>query len=125
MRPLRFLSGHEESDDLESVHDEMSSVVVLLFLILALVMCNVSQHILSRYNDVLPYTVVVFVLGMACAGFANMEFFRKSGDTTIGPSIDSWVNFDAYLLLFVFLPVLLFGEAMSLNWHRVKGFLFL
>jgi NhaP-type Na+/H+ or K+/H+ antiporter len=25
------------------------------------------------------------------------------------------------MILFVFLPVLLFGEVMNLNWHHIKG----
>lgn len=31
-----------------------------------------------------------------------------------------WVNIDADLLLYVFLPPLVFGEAMSLNWYHAK-----
>jgi NhaP-type Na+/H+ or K+/H+ antiporter len=31
-----------------------------------------------------------------------------------------WGNIDATLILFIFLPALIFGEAMSLNFHRVK-----
>lgn len=40
---------------------------------------------------------------------------------TFGNSIHDWVNIDADLLLFVFLPPLIFGEAMSLNWYHLKG----
>lgn len=43
---------------------------------------------------------------------------------TFGKSIAQWVNIDADLLLFVFLPPLIFGEAMSLNWYHVKGGIF-
>ena len=32
-----------------------------------------------------------------------------------------WTNIDAELLLFVFLPPLIFGEAMQLNWYQAKG----
>lgn len=31
------------------------------------------------------------------------------------------MNIDANLLLYVFLPALIFGEAMSLNWYHLKG----
>lgn len=35
--------------------------------------------------------------------------------------MSEWVNINADLMLFVFLPPLIFGEAMSLNWYHVKG----
>lgn len=38
-----------------------------------------------------------------------------------GESIIQWIDIDAELLLFVFLPPLIFGEAMSLNWYHAKG----
>lgn len=38
-----------------------------------------------------------------------------------GESVNQWVHIDADLLLFVFLPPLIFGEAMSLNWYHVQG----
>ena len=38
-----------------------------------------------------------------------------------GDSVTQWTNIDADLLLFTFLPPLIFGEAMSLNFYHVKG----
>lgn len=35
--------------------------------------------------------------------------------------MNQWVHIDADLLLFTFLPPLIFGEAMSLNWYHVQG----
>ena len=40
---------------------------------------------------------------------------------SFGESINKWVNIEADLILYVFLPPLLFGEAMNLNWYQVKG----
>jgi NhaP-type Na+/H+ or K+/H+ antiporter len=39
----------------------------------------------------------------------------------LGESIIRWVNIDGDLILYVFLPALIFGEAMNLNWYQVKG----
>jgi NhaP-type Na+/H+ or K+/H+ antiporter len=36
-------------------------------------------------------------------------------------SITRWANIDGELILYVFLPALIFGEAMNLNWYQVKG----
>jgi NhaP-type Na+/H+ or K+/H+ antiporter len=38
-----------------------------------------------------------------------------------GESVNEWVDIDADLLLFVFLPPLIFGEAMGLNFYHVRG----
>jgi NhaP-type Na+/H+ or K+/H+ antiporter len=39
----------------------------------------------------------------------------------MGISVTIWANIDPELILYVFLPPLIFGEAMSLNWHHVQG----
>ena len=39
----------------------------------------------------------------------------------MGQSIELWESINAELMLFVFLPPLVFGEAMSLNWYHLKG----
>jgi NhaP-type Na+/H+ or K+/H+ antiporter len=36
-------------------------------------------------------------------------------------SITRWANIDGELILYVFLPALIFGEAMNLNWYQAKG----
>ena len=38
-----------------------------------------------------------------------------------GDSVTMWANIDPDIMLYVFLPPLIFGEAMSLNWHHVQG----
>ncbi len=38
----------------------------------------------------------------------------------LGSSIHMWVDIDADLLLYVFLPPLVYGEAMGLNWYHAK-----
>jgi NhaP-type Na+/H+ or K+/H+ antiporter len=38
-----------------------------------------------------------------------------------GDSITDWVNIDADMMLFTFLPPLIFGEAMNLNFYHFKG----
>jgi NhaP-type Na+/H+ or K+/H+ antiporter len=35
----------------------------------------------------------------------------------LGQSINSWKKLDPEMILFLFLPILIFGEAMSLKWY--------
>lgn len=95
------------------------SVVILLFILLALTVSTAFMHILSlsRFEHVaIPYTVVVFLLGVV---FSFLTTVRDLG--AFGDSLNQWVNLDADLLLYIFFPALAFGEAMHLKWHHVKG----
>eukprot|EP00981_Chlorochromonas_danica_P005774 scaffold1190_cov187-Ochromonas_danica.AAC.6 len=70
---------------------------------------------LSFLGEKVPYTVVLFILGTLFSLADNAH------GITFGESVSEWVNIDADLMLFVFLPPLIFGEAMYLNWYYFKG----
>ena len=70
----------------------------------------------ARYNDVVPYTVGVFLLGIVFSSIAKTKHLSSFHD-----SLNMWLNIDADLILYTFLPILIFGEAMSLNWHHAQG----
>ena len=74
------------------------------------------MQLLSRYGEAIPYTVVIFLLGII---FSFVSKDKNAGSFT--ESVNEWVKIDAELILFIFLPPLIFGEAMNLNWHHVKG----
>jgi len=90
-------------------------VVIILFMFFGLGIGIIIMQILSAIGDPLPYTVVVFMAGLL---FSLMD---KNNAGLFGESVTEWVDIDADLLLFTFLPPLIFGEAMSLNFYHVKG----
>ncbi len=92
------------------------SEVGLVFLFYSLSMGAVITYVLSRLQTELPYTVVVFAFGSIIA----VIFQNISGDDILNQSIDLWDTFEPRLILFIFLPALLFGESMSLNFHHVR-----
>lgn len=92
-----------------------NSEIVIYFMFFALLVGTVTSYTLSRVNIGLPYTVVLFVLGMVIARW-SIAFDMK----IMGESIDQWSGISPHLILYVFLPALLFGEAMNLNIHDVK-----
>ena len=93
----------------------MNPAVVLLFMFLGLIAGIVVLQLMSKFGERIPYTVVIFLLGLCLAATA----VSSGGAWT--DSIIAWENIDADLMLFVFLPPLIFGEAMGLNWYHVKG----
>lgn len=93
------------------------SQVLIVFLFLALLIGAVITYVLSRSASKLPYTVVVFAVG---AGLAFMFEPIDDGDV-LKQSEHLWNHMEPELILFMFLPALLFGEAMSLNFHHIRG----
>jgi len=77
--------------------------------------CNV---LLAHYAAWMPYTVFIMVVGLL------VGLLHRGTDNGLGvlsDSIEAWDHIDPHLLLFAFIPPLLFGDSMSLNFHHVKA----
>lgn len=126
-------SAAEESEQPEPID-------VLLFMFFGIGVGVLFMQFLNKIGDPVPYTVVVFIAGILFAlankdGTGNLAppsysrlvelkrifYFVFISLGVFGQSVRLWINIDAELLLFVFLPPLIFGEAMSLNWYQAKG----
>jgi NhaP-type Na+/H+ or K+/H+ antiporter len=95
--------------------DGESDQNVLLFIFIGLTLGSATTHFLSTVgNNCVPYTVVVFIEGIILSAL-NSEL----GLGDFGDSLERWLEIEADLILYVFLPALLFGEAMSLNWYNL------
>lgn len=90
--------------------------VFLLFMFLGLFLGAVITFLLSRFAKGLPYTVVVFIVGLLCSIVDQYTEWY-----TLGLSLHLWQSFPPELILFIFLPALLFGESMTLNPHHANG----
>jgi NhaP-type Na+/H+ or K+/H+ antiporter len=104
------------SDDDNSLLPESTDVI--LFMSFGLAMGIIVMQILSKLGDPVPYTVVIFLLGVL---FSLNNQYSTPSDSIWSDSILKWSKIDAELMLYVFLPPLIFGEAMSLNWFFVVG----
>ena len=69
--------------------------------------------ILSRWITVLPYTAVMFVLGVGMGIGAT----RTGLDDELSVSIGMWSGINSEVLLLVFLPGLIFKDALHINFH--------
>jgi NhaP-type Na+/H+ or K+/H+ antiporter len=94
--------------------DNSSEVVLCLFVVL--IVGAAATYLISRFAPQLPYTVVIFAIGIIAAVIID-----KHSDDILEHSILLWNSIDPELVLYLFLPALLFGEAMGLNYHHVKG----
>lgn len=107
---LSFLAG---------VNAGSAPQVNVLFLFFAFFVGAIMTFILSRYAPNLPYTVVLFVTGALFSGI----FSLVDENNILRQSIDSWNSINPELILYVFLPALVFSESMSLNFHHVRSVL--
>lgn len=90
---------------------EAESQLLILFLFLGTFLGAITTQVLTRYAPGVPYTVVVFIEGLILAALCdNFDLGH------LKESVDAWSKIDSELIFFIFLPVLVFGEAMSLKW---------
>jgi NhaP-type Na+/H+ or K+/H+ antiporter len=116
---FRALSGIEKRVDQDDPDDEHPVYAAMLFPIIAVSIGVAIELLISRVAVVswLPYTPTLMVLGM-CMGF--LSAYEPINVKHIHESIRLWERFDGHLLVFVFIPPLVFGEAMALDWHMLK-----
>mmetsp|Transcript_37190 Transcript_37190/g.68046 ORF Transcript_37190/g.68046 Transcript_37190/m.68046 type:complete len:874 (-) Transcript_37190:107-2728(-) len=102
-----------EKEEAEEGHHSHGHVV-LLFLFSCL-SCGIgTTFVLERYIPQLPYTCTLFIEGLV------ISLMQPSSWDTFERSVGMWLKADPHLLIFCFLPPLVFSEAMSLNVTLVK-----
>jgi len=107
------MSGGEEAGV------DQAMPVILLFLFVGVVLKQVRKYLPSWFQ--LPYTVMMFLFGFAVTAIAT-ALDAKLG--RIGRSIDMWLGMHPHIILFVFLPPLLFESAFDMDYNvfqRVAG----
>ena len=67
--------------------------------------------------DQVPYTVALFLEGILVAW---VDHKSRHGLGIFSESLRMWLNIDPHVMLYAFLPLLLFGDAMSLNIHHLR-----
>jgi hypothetical protein len=83
----------------------------ILFVIFGIVLGMVLELFLKYAKLPIPYTVLVFFIGVALSQLTLA--FTLSGSLLKNISDQS---FSADLIVYAFLPTLLFSETMNLNW---------
>ena len=70
-------------------------------------------YILTRHVHAVPYTAVLFVLGV----LMGVGAVRTDNSDQLTESVTLWTNINAEVLFTVFLPGLLFKDALEINFH--------
>lgn len=108
--------NHATSEEHNSEHE--NGMEPLFFVIISLIIGAGVRHFLSR--SPLPYTVMLLIIGLGMGVFFRLIEFSDNIGGMLNMSI-SWAgNIDPHVILFVFLPTLIFEAAFAMDTHTFK-----
>lgn len=116
-------TAHDEHGEHAEGHHE-PNVSPLLFVILALIIGAVARHFLSKIG--LPYTVILLIIGLGIGLVGRNEYLltdlsQFGLDFKVVDDAINWAaHLDAHLILYVFLPILIFEAAFAMDVHTFK-----
>mmetsp|Transcript_116033 Transcript_116033/g.300824 ORF Transcript_116033/g.300824 Transcript_116033/m.300824 type:complete len:1168 (+) Transcript_116033:66-3569(+) len=112
-------ADEDEHDEHAGAHDHQHDALV--YLVLMLIVGTMILHLTTLPSlHSLPYTVVLFVLGVACSLGFHALGDSKDSLGKIGRSYEMWMDIDPHLLIFTMLPMLLTGDAMTIDTSVAK-----
>lgn len=94
-----------------------NALLVLLFVTAALLIGAVTRQRLK--DKALPYTVALLLIGLLL-GLGNQNLWLAQQLPTASQTLNLVANIDPHLILFVFLPILIFESAFSMEVHLFK-----
>ncbi|MCD4832234.1 MAG: cation:proton antiporter [Bacteroidales bacterium] len=114
---------HEEVHAEESGHT--GNMSPLFFIIIALIIGAGTRHFLKK--SPLPFTVSLLLIGLVLGVLSRMGYFGEWNiiglklDATFLSNAVGWAgNIDPHLILYIFLPTLIFEAAFAMDVHTFK-----
>src|SRR3989339_453197 len=107
-----------QTDSHESKKEEShGGMEPLFFIVVALLLGAAAKHFLKK--SPVPYTVLLLLIGLALGATSKLNLFAGNFHT-MDVALNWAGNFDPQLILFVFLPTLIFEAAFALDVHVFK-----
>ncbi|WP_028584361.1 cation:proton antiporter domain-containing protein [Desulfogranum mediterraneum] len=97
--------------------DQQTGFLILLFVILSLLTGSILRHFLK--NIALPYTIALLLLGLGL-GFAQRGGMVPAEVGLFGHTLELVTNMDPHLIMFLFLPTLIFESAFAMEVHLFR-----
>ena len=89
-----------------------------LFIVLSLFIGTATRNLLSK--GPLPYTIMLLIMGLILGLLTRLDVFHSIGLDMVGQAVHWAGNIDPHLILYLFLPTLIFEAAYSLHIHTFK-----
>ncbi|WP_096086150.1 cation:proton antiporter [Agaribacterium haliotis] len=94
-----------------------AGVLLILTVVVALFVGVLTRHVLKQSH--LPYTVALLIIGLL-VGLVERFFYSSGPSSPFQQSVDFLTQLDPHLILFVFLPILIFESAFSIEVHLFR-----
>ena len=119
--------NHAKHETHEAEHEggHHTNTAPLLFIILALLIGVATRHFVKK--SPFPFTVLLLIIGLILGVMNRLGYF---GDVALGglhlnlnglsESIQFAANMDPHMLLFIFLPILIFEASFAMDLHTFK-----
>lgn len=95
-----------------------TGLLVLLFVILALMIGALVRYLLK--GSQVPYTVALLLLGIGIGLLHRYDVFQQPNLSTLGQTLDLVADISPHLIMFVFLPTLIFESAFAMEVHLFR-----
>ena len=110
-------TGDGEHGEEGSDHHEAHEVYAVIFPWFIQAIGILVYFLLTRYVHAVPYTAVMFLTGI----FMGVGGELRDDTNILGQSIQLWTGIDNEVLFTVFLPGLLFKDALEINFHLLTA----
>lgn len=115
----------EEGEEIAIEHVEHAhhgpDTSMLFFVILAVFIGVSTRHLLKKLP--IPFTALLLIIGIVLGSFSRLGYFETWGSLDVSFIKDSLYNaahIDPHLLLYIFLPILIFEAAFAMDFHTFK-----
>jgi len=106
------VAGHEEQNE------HATNLAPLLFIVISLFVGTATRHLLKK--GPLPYTISLLIIGLILGVLTRSELLLEFGLAPIADSVKWAGSIDPHLILYLFLPTLIFEAAYALHIHTFK-----
>jgi NhaP-type Na+/H+ or K+/H+ antiporter len=105
-----------EQSGAEDAHPEVHAAHAVLYPSFVLTLSVIVYYFLSRFFHRLPYTAIMFLLGVVMGFVSSPELFlRQDKNEYMRDTLLAWQGINSEVLLLVFLPGLIFKDALGQN----------
>lgn len=94
---------------------------MLFFIILAVFIGVSTRHLLKKLP--VPFTALLLIIGIILGSFSRLGYFENWAGLDVSfikASLYSAAHIDPHLLLYLFLPILIFEAAFAMDFHTFK-----
>lgn len=117
----RMLSAGGPGSKVGPLKSKTGSTVAIVFMVFAVFLGVIAEQVLQKITKwggpTIPYTAFILIIGLVTRIAAEAPGTYKH----LSCSFHVWETMDGHLLLYAFIPPLVFGDAMNLDFNVLKN----